>query len=269
MDFDINNIIIEDNLNGLLEKRLSDYVGHFYCSNGSCEIMFNEKAEAFSKGDCMIIVVPSMISGIKPTEDFQVKAIYTSHPFLESCAPRNNHAIKGTLALYIDPIWHLTEKEKHICERNFQQVEERLAETDHAYHRDLMISVVQTFFLDFYNFQVRIFGKSNIQEHKASIMLRFIQMLQEGVYREHRKVSYFADKLCVTPKYLSEVSKKTSGFSANYWINRFTVIEINRLLKDRSLTFAEISEQLNFSSPAYFTHYVQTYLGDSPSAHRQ
>ena len=269
MDFGTTNIIIDDNLNGLLDGRLEEYVAHFYCIEGSCEVVFNEKRLTFGKGDCMIIIVPSMVSDVKSSTDFQVKAIYTSHPFLESCAPRNNHAIKGTLALYVDPVWHLNEKERQICEHNFQQVEKRLADTDHAYHRDLMISVVQTLFLDFYNFQVRIFGKSDIQEQKASIMLRFIQMLQEGVYREHREVSYYADKLCVTSKYLSEVSKKTSGFSANYWINRFTVIEINRLLKDRSLSFVEISERLYFSSPAYFTHYVQNYLGDSPSAHRQ
>ena len=269
MDFNTSNIIIENDLNGLLEERLANYVGHFYCTEGSCVIKFNEKELVFSQGDCMIITVPSMVSRIEPGEGFKTKAIYTSIPFLESCAPRNNYAIKGTLLLYVDPIWHLNESEKKICQHNFQQVEERLADTDHAFHRDLMMSVVQTFFLDFYNFQVRIYGNNDIKEQQSSLMMRFIDMLRNGEYREHRELSYFADKLCVTPKYLSEVSKKTSGFSANYWINRFTIIEINRLLKNRSLSFVEISEMFNFSSPAYFSRYVQNYLGESPSAHRQ
>jgi AraC-like DNA-binding protein len=269
MDFDTDSIIIENELNGLFDNRLKNYVGHFYALEGSCVVKFTEKELLLSQGDCMIIIKPSMVSSIKPNESFKVKAIYISMSFLETCAPRNNHAINGTLSLYVNPIWHLNEQEKQICLHNFQQVENRLGDTCHAFHQDLMISVVQTFFLDFYNFQVRIFGKNDIQEQKASLMLRFIQLLRDGAYREHRDLNYYADNLCVTSKYLSEVSKKTSGFSANYWINRFTIIEINQCLKDRSLSLVEISEMLNFSSPAYFSRYVHNYLGKSPSAFRQ
>ena len=55
-----------------------------------------------------------------------------------------------------------------------------------------------------------------------------------------------------------------SGFAANYWINRFTHIEINRLLKNKELSIAQISDKLNFSSPAYFTRYVKNAFGKSP-----
>ena len=85
MDFDTSNIIIENDLNGLLEERLANYVGHFYCTESSCVIKFNEKELVFSQGDCMIITVPSMVSRIEPGEGFKTKAIYTSMPFLESC----------------------------------------------------------------------------------------------------------------------------------------------------------------------------------------
>ncbi len=43
-------------------------------------------------------------------------------------------------------------------------------------------------------------------------MNRFLRMLEEGTYRERREVTYYADRLCATPKYLSEVSKKASGY---------------------------------------------------------
>ena len=61
------------------------------------------------------------------------------------------------------------------------------------------------------------------RQQNASIMSRFLKMLEEGTYREHREVTYYADCLCVTSKYLSEVSKKVSGYAANYWINRYTI----------------------------------------------
>ncbi len=76
------------------------------------------------------------------------------------------------------------------------------------------------------------------------------------------------DRLCVTPKYLSEVSKKASGYGANYWINRYTILDITRLLRDKSLSFVDISDIFNFSSPAYFSRYVQQNLGMKPSDYR-
>lgn len=91
----------------------------------------------------------------------------------------------------------------------------------------------------------------------------------DGTYREHREVSYYADCLCVTAKYLSEVSKKVSGSSANYWINRYTILDISRQLRNKSLTFVQISDLFHFSSPAYFSRYVQQYLGVTPSNYRE
>ena len=75
-------------------------------------------------------------------------------------------------------------------------------------------------------------------------------------------------ELCIAPKYLSEISKSITGNSTNWWINRFTVLDISRQLRDRSLSFVDISEMFNFSSPAYFSRYVQRYLGESPSEYR-
>ncbi len=113
-----------------------------------------------------------------------------------------------------------------------------------------------------------IHGDSDISTQSASIMNRFLRMLEEGTYREHREVTYYADKLCVTPKYLSEVSKKASGYGANYWINRYTILDITRLLRDKSLSFVDISDIFGFSSPAYFSRYVQQNLGMKPSDYR-
>ena len=82
-------------------------------------------------------------------------------------------------------------------------------------------------------------------------------------------VTWYADQLCVTSKYLSEVSKKTSGYAANFWINRYTTLDISRLLRDKRLTFVQISDIFGFSSPAYFSRYVAHNLGMNPTEYRE
>lgn len=83
------------------------------------------------------------------------------------------------------------------------------------------------------------------------------------------EVGYYADQLCVTPKYLSEVCRKVSGYAANFWINRYATIDIARLLKDKSLSFTEISDMYGFTSQSHFSRYVQQNLGASPSVFRE
>ena len=100
------------------------------------------------------------------------------------------------------------------------------------------------------------------------IIHRFLRMLEDGTYREHREVSYYVDCLCITSKYLSEVLKKVSRYAANYWINRYTIFDISRLLSDKSLSFVQISDMFSFSSQAYLSRYVQQNLGFNPTEYR-
>ncbi|MBR4757569.1 MAG: AraC family transcriptional regulator, partial [Bacteroidaceae bacterium] len=63
--------------------------------------------------------------------------------------------------------------------------------------------------------------------------------------------------ICVTPKYLSEVCKKVSSYSANSWINRYAAIDLVHLLKDKSLSLTDIAYMFDFSSQSHFSRFVQ------------
>ena len=65
--------------------------------------------------------------------------------------------------------------------------------------------------------------------------------------------------LCVTPKYLSEISRLVSGYSASYWIARYTALDISRQLRDRSLSIEAVADLFHFSSLSHFSRYVQWY----------
>ena len=199
---------------------------------------------------------------------FRVEVIYIDPVFIEKATPNNNYGMRGSLSLAQNPVMHLTEEEFERCLKDFQEVVRRLM-VWHHFLDDLMLSTVQTLILDFFDFHARINGAGEeIQSQSALTMSRFIGMLERGEYRKNRDVSYYASELCIAPKYLSEISKSITGNTANWWINRFTVLDISRQLRDRSLSFVDISELFNFSSPAYFSRYVQRYLGSSPSEYR-
>lgn len=137
------------------------------------------------------------------------------------------------------------------------------------FYNELLNNAVQAAILDFFDFHSSINNGNEISTQNALLMNRFFALLEAKSYRQCREVSYYADILCVTPKYLSEVSKKISGFPANYWITRFTIQDIAQLLRDKTISFVQISDMFNFSSPTYFGRYVQRNLGVNPSQYRE
>lgn len=263
------DVVIENSLTGIGSGLYDNYLAHALCVGGSCSFKFNGHDFVFREGDLMIVRKVKLLDEIMPSQDFSVRTLYVTAQFIELCTPQTNYGMKGQLSLFMNPVMSLDADQRFVCERDFRWIEYRLAQTNHKFYRELLINAVQSAILDFFDFHSVINRESGVSTQNASLMSRFLDMLENGDYRHNREVSYYADALCVTPKYLSEVSKKVSGYPANYWINRYTSLDIARLLRDKTLTFVQISDMFRFSSPAYFSRYVQRTLGVNPTQYRE
>lgn len=266
---ELKDVIIADSLDGIGTGRYRDYLAHALCLGGTCSFNFNGKQFEMHESDLMIVRKGQLLDNIKPSEDFVVKNLYVTAQFIELCTPQTNYGVKGQLSLFLNPIMSLDDGQRFVCERDFRWIAYRLTQTNHTFYRELLMNAVQSAILDFFDFHSVINRESTISSQNASLMSRFLDMLENGDYRHNREVSYYADALCVTPKYLSEISKKVSGYPANYWINRYTSLDIARMLRDKSLTFVQIADMFRFSSPAYFSRYVQRTLGLNPTQYRE
>lgn len=265
----IKDVIIERTFEGLGTDKYGDYLAHAICFKGHCSFLFNGKSFELKEGDLMIVRKGKLIEDIDPSDDCEVKVLYVTSSFIELCTPQTNYGMKGQLSLFMNPVMSLNAGQRFVCERDFRWIEYRLSQISHSFYRELLMNAVQAAILDFFDFHSVINKESSLSTLNATLMSRFIDMLENGDYRTNREVSYYADALCVTPKYLSEISKKVSGYPANYWINRYTSLDIARLLRDKTLTFVQISDMFHFSSPSYFSRYVQRTLGVNPSEYRE
>ena len=268
MEFDHNNIIIETGLQDLASDKLKSYVAHVLCYEGQCEFTFNLGRFHLHAHDTMIVRQGRLVEDVVTSEDFKATVIYVKDQFIELATPQSNYGIQGTLALFLNPVMPLTDSRFAILKQDFDNIETRLNWQVSKFHQDVMINAVQTMIIDYFEIHAHIYEETEQSTQTTKVMSDFLALLERGDYREHRDIAYYAAHLCVTPKYLSEVSKKSSGMAANFWINRFTILEISRLLRDKSLTFTQISDMFNFSSTSYFSRYVLNNLGISPSAYR-
>ena len=101
-----------------------------------------------------------------------------------------------------------------------------------------------------------------------SILERFIDLVRNN-YRQHRRVGFYADKLCITPKYLSKVVKQSSGQSAVEWIDSYVILEARNLLRSSYMTIQQIAAELNFPNQSFFGKYFKRMTGISPKEYRE
>jgi AraC-like DNA-binding protein len=103
-------------------------------------------------------------------------------------------------------------------------------------------------------------GKNNIVDH-------FMELVQEH-YRKERLIGFYADKLCITPKYLSKLVKETTGRSAGDWIERHVTLEARAMLQSSDMTIQQIATSLNFPNQSFFGKYFKRATGISPKQYR-
>ena len=151
----------------------------------------------------------------------------------------------------------------------YHSIKATLQELDHPYRIPMLQSYVQILYYRMLPIVLKEEESRSKYSHtrQEEIFQRFIGEVEKH-YRKERSVKFYADLLCISPKYLSTVIYKISQQLAGEWIDAYEILEAKTLLKSGRLTIQQISEQLNFSNQSFFGKYVKGHLGTSPIRYR-
>ena len=237
---------------------------HILCRAGKAQFSFMNKTYTMEQGDWTIWQMSSEISDALYSSDFNADFLLVDSVFLLEYNPEKVWASKAFVFIKQNPVFHLSERGMAMVEYNFIQFRRRLAEP-HLFQTDILGKQLQIFLLDLWEiFRSAIENVHNADNSTSLLFTRFMNMLP-SYSKTEREVAFYADKLCVSAKHLSEMVKKSSGHPASYWINGYSMQEIYSLLKRPDLTLAEIANLMNFYNPAHFTRFVKKQTGKSPS----
>ena len=111
-------------------------------------------------------------------------------------------------------------------------------------------------------------GRGFKVSRNEQIFEQFMSLLSQ-YHNSERTVQFYADKMCLTPNYLSGEIKASSGRTALEWINDYVILEAKTLLMYTTLSVQEISYRLNFPTQSSFGKYFKKQTGVGPKDFRK
>jgi len=244
-----------------------DVTAIIICIKGKTEGSINLK-KYHTDGACFITVLPGQIMEYKfISDDFSGLFIIMSPKFTDSLISNVADRLPLFLSVLDNPIITLDENALEGMINYFDLMKKVIQVKDHPYRLETVRYLTLAFF---YGAGVYLHNVSENRKmtRREIIVEKFLKLAQNN-YKRERGLEFYAQKLCITTRYLSKVIKETSGKPANDWIDEYVTLEAKALLKSTEMTIDQVSEELNFPSQSFFGKYFKRVTGMSPKEYKR
>lgn len=249
----------------------------FFCIKGEFEVEINLKKFTIRK-DSMFIYTPGNIvrvTNIDPKEKESVHFVVVaiSEDLMSSTRFDFSKLYNESLRLLESPCVVINENERELCRKYFDLIQE-VSKMRMPNMRESVAALISSIFYlmgAMWTDRLTAAKKNGGEEvsTRSKIVLEDFLMLVRDYHTKERSLSFYADKLYLTPKYLSKLIKSVSGKSAHEWIDSFVILEAKNLLKYSDMSIKSIVYELNFPNQTTFYRFFKTKTGMTPSEYRK
>lgn len=233
------------------------------CLAGQCSFKLNLKRHEVKSPAILTLMPGQIIENIEYSPDFEGHAIVLSKRFIDMLnIPMWQQQY---IALYDKPINRIFSDYTQQMSLFIVMLRSAASDVENPYRLQVIENLIRALFYG----GISKFHKmeSDSVSYKNSIVERYIELVQTH-YREERIIGFYADKLCITPKYLSKLVKEYTGRSAGEWIENYVILEARAMLQSSDMTIQQIASSLNFPNQSFFGKYFKRATGLSPKQYR-
>ena len=251
-----------------------------YCAAGSIRAQVNGNKVTMHAGDLFVSMPRHLIGNCEYDDVFRCRMLLVGSSLFDELIDKSSRPStqwwNTRMHVLHQPLLSLSERQEQLFGRYYDLLELYLKEADDTRHR-IICTIVQAMV----NELVMCLDKQLDAElpvsvptaplpvtfQKNSLLQRFFQLVQSNAATQ-RMVQWYAERLNVTSRYLTQVCTCLTGKSAITWITEVAVQEVKKQLLGTGLSIKEIVYRLNFPSLSYFGRYVRKHLGLSPTNYR-
>ena len=243
-------------------------VGIVVCEQGQFTFALNQHTLQAQAGETLFIPEGVSFQVLEESADLLV------HFLLYQVEPIRDILGNQVVAMYLysqlvpEPcyVWQTGEEEEVL--RYMTQLDATLHQEDpfRLYEQKLLLLALTHRLCSLYN--RKLVTNQDAVGHRNEVFLRLIQLIEQ-YYVHERGVEFYADKLCLSPKYLSALSKSICGYSVQELVFKSIIRKSISLLKNTQKNIQEISDYFNFPNASYFGTFFKKQMGMSPQQYRK
>ena len=242
------------------------FVNHI---SGSLKVNIDMVEHELNNPFNVIKLAPGQIVSFEPQNDFDAMILCLSKRFVENLLVYVNGSVSFRFGKQIGAVEHYEVNDNDPSPNIFfMAVQNCLRDKTNPYRLQVVQHLMMAMF--YASEKVREIDNDNQPSRTNADVLskKFLELVNLN-FRKERQLQFYADALCITPRYLSRVVKECTGSSAAEWIERCVVLEARALLKSTNMTIQQISDELNFPSQTFFGKYFKRRVGMSPKEYRR
>jgi len=247
-----------------------DMLTFVICTRGSSQMEIDGILYMLERNEILVCSPNHIINNRMMSDDFDGKILcMAQRGVLDQIS--ESGLWKKAFSFIDNPVISVSEETIRLLELYGEVLLTKTAMAKTPYHNEILFSIVKAVLYEMLaNVNVRQDHDSSIDvmSQKEVQFKRFIKLLSDCRIKP-RSVGWYADQLCITPKYLSTLCRQVSGKTAFDWINKFVLMDIRYWLKNTDKSIKEIAGLLNFPSLSFFGKYCRHHLGISPTEYRK
>lgn len=238
-----------------------------HCISGYAEIRFKGKEYKLAPSNFLLLLPHMSLETLFVSCDFQAYLIGATLGLHDN--DFINIDIYFFKFLEESPFWSLSPTQKSALDGFCEMFHYVCSEINSSMRSDLLSSLHSVFFRILYDSTKTLYRSPEAKQSPGcrTLVMRFVMLLKEH-FNENHSVAYYADKLCVSAKYLTYVIKATAGVTPKAVIDHVVAVESVYQLARTSLTVQEISINLGFPDQSSFGRFFKRMFVISPMAFR-
>lgn len=233
---------------------------------GSAWVEVNLKKYEVKESQILLLVPGNIIQYHGKSEDFFAKFLFFTFDFIENFDIDKSFPIfsyvsdSPCLLLDTEDMEKLSEFHDFIRKKDKQK--------HHSLYKESIRNLLNSFIYDV----CAIYLKSKSTEdqsisRKDELIKNLFNLILKN-YRKERTTAFYANKLFLSPRYLSTTIKNTTGKTVVEWVDQAVILEAKSLLKSSTMTASQISDSLNFPNPSFFGRYFKRQTGMTPKEYQ-
>lgn len=235
-----------------------------FCRRGRMRVNLNLREYCIADNDVLVVLPGSIGECLEMDSQTEVMVIgFAGFHFIGNYKSAQSMAFRRFFTS--TSLMHISPEEMEESVLLYRLMWNKLNEPDYEFKCEVLGGYLQVLFYNGCQWMKRYRQQQpqKVESRQQKLFEDFLELVQK-YYIEQRSIAYYAGKLCLTPKYLSQVILKVSGRSASDWIRDYVILEAKVLLRSGCYTAQQVADMLNFSNASFFGKYFKAAVGCSP-----